>query len=191
MKRLGFPTHPIETFRYFVGDGAGCLAARVLGDNNDDGEILELARRTIAEEYKKCWAETTRPYQGIPELLEELQTREIPMVILSNKPHESTTSVVEHFFPEYDFKVIRGALPDVPVKPDPAGALQIAAELGIETQRFIYLGDTNTDMQTAAAAGMFAAGVLWGFRTADELTANGAKALLKEPRDLLPLLDDC
>lgn len=189
MKRLGLPTHPIETFRYFVGDGAGCLAARVLGDNNDDGETLELARRTIAEEYRKCWSETTTPYLGIPELLGELDTRGIPKVVLSNKPHESTTAVVEHFFPDCDFELVRGALPDVPVKPDPAGALQIAAELGIAPQRFVYLGDTNTDMQTAAAADMFAAGVLWGFRTAEELTASGAKALLKQPHDLLTLLN--
>ncbi|MFH1716091.1 MAG: HAD family hydrolase [Planctomycetota bacterium] len=189
LRRLGFPTHPIDTYRHFVGDGAGCLAARVLGDNNDDGEMLDLARKTIAAEYRKCWAETTRPYPGIPELLAELQTRGVPKVVLSNKPHDSTTAVVEHFFPDYNFQIVRGALPDVPVKPDPAGAFQIAGELGIEPQRFIYLGDTNTDMQTAVAAGMFGAGVLWGFRTAEELTASGAKALLKEPHDLLTFLD--
>lgn len=67
--------------------------------------------------------------------------------------------------------------------------MQIADELGIAPERFIYLGDTNTDMQTANAAGMFAAGVLWGFRTAEELTANGAKVLLKAPLEVLDLLD--
>jgi phosphoglycolate phosphatase len=77
----------------------------------------------------------------------------------------------------------------LPKKPDPAGALQIAQRLGLDPAAFIYLGDTNTDMQTAVAAGMTPVGALWGFRTAQELLAAGAKALLAKPADLLRLLD--
>ena len=111
------------------------------------------------------------------------------MAVLSNKPHDATRTVVEGYFPDYHFKVVRGSLPSVPVKPDPAGAIQIAEELDILPERFVYLGDTDTDMRTAAAAGMFAAGALWGFRTAAELTANGAKALMEAPQEVVNLFD--
>ena len=52
----------------------------------------------------------------------------------------------------------------------------------------LYLGDTNTDMQTATAAGMFPVGALWGFRTAHELTAAGAKVLVEHPTQVLQYL---
>jgi len=189
LERLGFPPHPMERYRYLVGDGAGCLARRVLGEAGRDEATAERCRLAIAEEYQTRWSQHTRPYAGIGELVAELRARGAPMVVLSNQPHDATTAVVDFFFPDKPFRVVRGAQPDVPIKPDPTAALQIARELSIEPGRFIYLGDTDTDMRTAVAAGMFPAGALWGFRTAGELTASGARVLLKTPRELLALLD--
>ncbi|HCO94353.1 MAG TPA: HAD family hydrolase [Phycisphaerales bacterium] len=189
LKALGFATHPLESYRRFVGDGAGCLALRVLPEEHQDDETVERCREIIRAEYVKCWADNTRPYPGVPEMLAELEARCIPMTMLSNKPHPATKRVVEGFFPDYHFRIVRGALPSVPIKPDPAGAIQIAEELGIPPERFVYLGDTNTDMRTAVAAGMFAAGALWGFRTAGELTENGAKVLLKTPLEVVNLFN--
>ena len=189
LEQLGFPTHPIESYRRFVGDGAGCLARRVLPEDHQDDDTVERCREVIRAEYAKCWADNTKPYPGVAELLAELQARGIPMAVLSNKPHDATRTVVEGYFPDCHFQVVRGALPSVPVKPDPAGAIQIAEELDILPAWFVYLGDTDTDMRTAVAAGMFAAGALWGFRTAEELTANGAKALMEIPQEVVNLFD--
>jgi phosphoglycolate phosphatase len=75
-----------------------------------------------------------------------------------------------------------------PKKPDPAVALEIADELRIPPEKFLYLGDTNTDMLTANAAGMYAVGVLWGFRGEEELAANGARILVKAPCEVLTIL---
>lgn len=186
---MGFPTHPIESYRRFVGDGAGCLARRVLPEGHQDNETVDRCREIIRAEYAKCWADNTKPYPGVTELLAELQERGIPMAVLSNKPHESTRTVVEGYFPDCRFQVVRGSLPSVPIKPDPAGALQIAEELDILPGCFVYLGDTDTDMRTAVSAGMFAAGALWGFRTAEELTGNGAKVLVKTPREVVNLFE--
>jgi phosphoglycolate phosphatase len=110
------------------------------------------------------------------------------MAILSNKPHDSTLIVVRHYFPSRSFHPVLGAREDVPVKPDPASALEIAREWKLAPAMIAYVGDTNTDMQTATAAGMFACGALWGFRTAEELTANGANVLLEKPEDLLAFI---
>jgi phosphoglycolate phosphatase len=190
LKELGFPAHPVESYRHFVGDGAGCLALRILPEGHQDDETVERCREIIRDEYAKCWADNTKPYPGVPELLVELQARGVPMAVLSNKPNESTQTVVKGYFPDCHFQVVRGALPSVPIKPDPAGALLIAEELDVPPGRFVYLGDTDTDMRTAVAAGMFPAGALWGFRTAEELTANGAEILLKKPREVLKLFDE-
>ena len=189
LRRLGFPPHPVENYRYLVGDGAGCLARRVLGEGARDEAMVDRCKLAIAEEYQTRWSQNTKAYAGIAELLAELGARGVPMVVLSNKPHDATTAVVDFFFPDKPFRIVRGAQPGVPIKPDPTAALQIAQELSIEPGRFIYLGDTDTDMRTAVAAGMFPAGALWGFRTGAELTAAGAQILLKTPLELLNLLD--
>jgi phosphoglycolate phosphatase len=83
---------------------------------------------------------------------------------------------------------VLGARPSVPRKPDPAGALEIAGQLSISPADFLYLGDTGTDMKTACDAGMYPVGALWGFRSAEELEANGAKIMIKNPVQMLELL---
>ena len=150
---------------------------------------MERCRDAIAAEYTKCWADNTKLYPGVTEMLAGLQARGIPMAVLSNKPHDATLTVVEGYFPDHNFQIVRGASPSVPRKPDPAGALQIAEELDILPGRFVYLGDTDTDMRTAVAAGMFAAGAIWGFRDAEELVATGAEALVKTPQKVLNLFE--
>jgi len=121
------------------------------------------------------------------DLLEELINRGIEMAVLSNKPDDFTRQMVAKLLPQTLFKVVRGARPDTPKKPHPAAALAIAQTLGIASSEIVYLGDTGTDMLTAIAAGMYAVGVLWGFRPAEELLANGARALVAKPSDVLDL----
>jgi phosphoglycolate phosphatase len=97
--------------------------------------------------------------------------------------------LVSHFFPQVSFSAVMGASEDLPRKPDPAGAFFIAKKLSISPEKFIFLGDSKTDMETATAAGMFAVGALWGFRDAGELLAFGAKRLVKRPEELLFLVE--
>ncbi|OHB60263.1 MAG: hypothetical protein A2167_02190 [Planctomycetes bacterium RBG_13_46_10] len=109
--------------------------------------------------------------------------------VLSNKPDDFTKLMVAKLLPDFSFNIVRGSEPSTPRKPDPTAAIQIADELKIPPEQFIYVGDTDTDMQTANSAGMFAVGALWGFRSAEELLANGAKVLVKTPLEILTLLD--
>lgn len=189
LTRLGLPTHPCDAYRYFLGGGMDCLVRRSSPEQCHDSETLGNLHEAIRDEYGTRWAENTRPYPGIAELLGGLDKRGIVKVVLSNKPDDLTQKTVEKLLPDFHFEIVRGAVPEIPVKPDPTGALGIATELDIPPERFIYLGDTDTDMQTARAAGMFAVGALWGYRTAEELSANGAQTLLKTPQEVLNLLD--
>jgi len=179
LKSMGFPIHAVEKYKYFVGDGMYNLVLRTLPPGIREESIIKECLAKMNDEYGKRWADTTRPYDGIPELLDRLDGLGLKKAVLSNKPHD---------FTKLSFDVVLGQREGVPKKPDPAAALEIVDKLDIPPEKFLYLGDTNTDMKTANAAGMYAVGVLWGFREADELTENGARVLIKSPMDLLDIL---
>ncbi|NLI82360.1 MAG: HAD family hydrolase [Deltaproteobacteria bacterium] len=185
----GFPKHPLEAFKKFVGDGMENLVRRALpGGVEKDAVSVGKYLTLMREEYGRRHRNKTRPYPGVPALLDGLVARSIPMAILSNKPHEATRRIAEDLLAGWRFEQVLGERPGIPRKPDPAGALEIAAHMGIPPERFLYLGDTDTDMITAVRAGMFPVGVLWGFREAPELLTAGAKVLIESPEDLFPLL---
>lgn len=123
------------------------------------------------------------------DLLDDLAARDVPMAVLSNKPHQATVWMVEQLLGDWDFARVFGESDEVPRKPDPAGALRISSELGIDPAGWLYLGDTKTDMQTAAAAGMMPVGALWGFRDRGELVAHGARVLVERPGEVVGLLE--
>ncbi|KAB2822822.1 MAG: HAD-IA family hydrolase, partial [Paludibacter sp.] len=99
-----------------------------------------------------------------------------------------TKKIVQALLPQWNFERVAGLTTEALKKPNPAEALRIAREMDISPERILYVGDSGTDMQTATNAGMFAVGVLWGFRSEDELLSNGAKALAKYPADLIKML---
>ncbi len=186
--KRGFPQHPEEAYRYFVGDGAKMLMTRVLPKEARKEPLIEECRQDFETAYRDCWDEQTVPYKDIPELLNALEKRQLQLTVLSNKPHEFTLLAVEHLLPDWKFEMILGQREGVEPKPDPAGMLDICQQLDIPADAFLYLGDTATDMKTAVSAGCFPVGVLWGFRTEEELRDNGALAIAKEPFDVLDLL---
>ena len=186
--RLSFPQHPKDAYRYFVGDGVRTLAERVLPEAHRNEENITRCFNAMRAEYAKRWAETTKPYEGIAELLAELDNRGLKKVVLSNKPDDMTKLTVENLLAEFKFDIVQGVSDEVAPKPDPTGALAIADELGLSPSEFLYLGDTNTDMQTANNVGMYPVGAAWGFRDVEELKAGGARAIVQKPTDVLELL---
>ncbi len=186
LAQAGCPTHPLEAYRRFVGDGARQLCARALPADRQD--LLYEVVRLMRDQYAAHCFEQTRLYPGIPELVSALTERRYKLAVLSNKPDDFTKRVIAHYFKPSPFDAVRGQLPNVPLKPDPAAALQIAGELGVPASQWLYLGDTNTDMRTAQAAGMTPVGALWGFRDREELLESGAKHLAAKPGDVLKLL---
>jgi len=186
LAQLGYPTHPLESYRYFVGDGARQLCARALPA--DKQNLVDDTLRLMRERYDAHCFDLTKLYTGIPELIATLAARHFRLAVLSNKPDHFTKRMITHYFDPSPFAIVRGQLPNVPLKPDPTAALQIAQELGVPPAQWLYLGDTNTDMQTARRAGMHAVGVLWGFRDREELIETGAEHIVARPEELLDLL---
>jgi phosphoglycolate phosphatase len=189
LEKHGWPTHDIADYKYFVGDGVVNLVRRAMPvEESADAMKLADCVREMREQYDECWDNKTKPYVGIPELLTTLTENNIALTVMSNKPHDFTIKCVEKFLGDFQFAVVQGVNEDVPPKPDLTGPALIAETLHLPPQAFAYLGDTNTDMQTAVKAGMLAVGANWGFRPAEELLDAGAEVVIDEPHELLEVL---
>ncbi len=185
LKEKGFKEHSVEAYRYFVGDGIDVLVKRAFPAELTGSEHeLEQIVKKVKEEYSRRWADNTRPYPGVNDLLNFLKDNKIPMAIFSNKPHEFALLTVDKLLPDWSFFEVCGIRPGTPHKPDPQGALSISQKMKIPPSEIVYLGDTGTDMQTAKAGGFYAVGALWGFRPAEELEHEGALMLASSPADL-------
>jgi phosphoglycolate phosphatase len=188
LEALGRSPLPVTRYRYLAGQGARALVRDALGVPEDDPRI-EQGLRYFLERQLAHGMDRTKPYPGVPEMLDEMTRRGWRLAVLSNKPHAATVAMIERLFARWRFDAVRGQRDGGPLKPDPAQALEIAGELGIPPDEWMYLGDTRVDMLTARAAGMWAVGALWGFRDAEELKAAGADALLVHPRELWRWVD--
>ena len=186
LTKLGWPQHPIESYRFFVGRGLDALVQQALPSNEQLSVLSRTKLRTaMQEEYTIRWKNKSRPYKGVEVLLNELTNRHIPMAILSNKPDSFTQDCARQLLSQWKFTIVRGAQVGIPYKPDPTSALDIAQKMNLDPSEIFYVGDTNTDMETALNAGMIAVGATWGFRSAKELIESGAHHLIDTPAELL------
>jgi phosphoglycolate phosphatase len=185
----GLPTLPLDDYRLLVGEGVARLFERAVPEPARTPEMLQRCGDWFREDYARSWDLATRPYDGAGQLLQEVAHRGIKMAVLSNKPDKFTGQCVAKYFGTDRFELVIGQSEEVPAKPDPTGTRRIIDRLGIPIEEFLFLGDTGTDMQTAIAAGVYPVGALWGFRSRDELTENGARQLIDRPLDLIPILD--
>jgi len=190
LSQLGFPQHKLEQYRFFVGDGVENLMKRILPKDSVNEYNRCACLEIMNRQYSKRWNENTKPYAGIPDLLDALTELNYPMAVLSNKPDNFTKLTAAKLLGDWQFKIVLGAREHVPLKPDPTAALEIADKINTKPAEILYVGDTNTDIQTANASGMYAAGALWGFRDAGELKANGAKVLIEKPLEILDILQN-
>jgi len=184
----GFPTHKLEAYRYFIGDGSAMLITRALPEEKRNDDTIRSCIEMFIEDYGRNWNVRTKPYDGVTEMLDALMARGLKIAALSNKPHEFTKRCVSDLLPNWTFEVVLGYRDAVPLKPDPASALEVAKRLNIPPVDFLFLGDSAVDMKTAIAAGMYPVGVLWGYRSIEELQENGAQALIERPLEILNLL---
>ena len=181
----GFPTHNYDDYRFFVGNGLRNLVTCSLPEHARTDEIVDACHDRMVIEYNMNYIVKTRLYDGIPELLDTLSSRQIKMAVLSNKADPLTQKICDQLLKYWKFEIIMGANDRFPRKPNPASALFVSEQIGIMPAGICYLGDSDVDMKTAIAAGFYPVGAGWGFRSKEELTANGAKHIIYYPADLL------
>lgn len=191
LKKYGYPVHPLESYKYFVGNGVGKLVERALPEDKRDPEYVEKIRIEFVEYYSKHASEATAPYYHITDLLASLEKANILIAVASNKFESGTKSLVAQYFSDFKWAAIYGQREGIPPKPDPRIIEDILDDLQItDKTEVLYLGDTATDMQTCKNAGITSIGVSWGFRTIKELQDNEAEYIINDPLELLDIIEN-
>ena len=183
LERFGYPVHPMESFRYFVGDGVPMLIRRALPEKERTEEAIAKVKAVFDEIYGRNYNVCTRPYDGITELLDRLKAEGILIAVASNKPDNFTQTIVTSMFGD-TFSYVSGKKEGFEKKPDPQIALHIMEKLGVSSEETLFAGDSSVDMQTAHNAGCDCIGCVWGFRTLQELTDNKATYIANSPDDI-------
>jgi len=179
----GWPTHTVEEYKYFVGNGMTKLAQRFVPEAQRTPEGIQAVLDEFMPYYDAHKADKTAPYPGMASALERLKAAGISLSVLSNKADQMAGPVVEHYYPGI-FPVVQGALPGVPTKPDPTLLRRLMERMGAKQEETLFVGDSNVDIRTAKNGGLVSCGVLWGFRTRAELEEEGADLLAEDPEAL-------
>ncbi|WP_286909362.1 HAD family hydrolase [Clostridium sp. UBA1652] len=178
-----------DHYKIFVGDGYKKLIERALIYCGDKDLVhYEDALLTYTDYFEIHCMHEVKPYDGIKDMLHNLKNKGIKIAVLSNKPHARTLDNIYGVFGENYFDMVSGEREGVRRKPDPAGAIITAEKLGFSPKECLYIGDTNTDMQTGIKAGMDTVGVTWGFRTRQELESYSPKYVIDHPSEITKII---
>ena len=184
----GYPTHPVDAYRYFVGDGMRKLIERILPLEERNDVRIEQCKAEFVAYYTIHMEDKTVVYPGMIELLKELKDRGLKIAVATNKVHIAVAPLMAKYFPGIRFDSMIGQREGIPVKPHPQIMYDILKETDCQPSETLHVGDTATDMQLAHNAGVTPVGVLWGYRPLEELQEAGAKFIIEKPEELLGLV---
>ena len=193
LRQHGMPEHSIDDIRRFVGNGVRLLMERAVPDGARNPQF-EAAFATFRQYYMQHSLDTTRPYDGIPELIHELKNRGCQMAVVSNKMMAATQELVRHFFPDIPVAIGEHEAAGIRKKPAPDTVFEALRQLGIihhpssiihHPSDIVYVGDSEVDIETARNSGLPCISVLWGFRSCDFLLAHGATTFAERSADIL------
>lgn len=188
LDQMGFPTHEVSEYNFFVGNGIHKLFERALPEGEKTEENIRKVREVFLKHYDSHNTDQSTPYPGIPELLAALQEKGIKLAVASNKYQAATRKLIAHFFPTIRFTEILGQREGVKVKPDPTIVYDILAQAKLSKEETLYVGDSGVDMQTAINSGVTACGVTWGFRPRAELEKFSPDHIAEKAEDILSFL---
>ena len=182
----GWPAHPVEAYKRMVGNGIPKLVERFVPAGTDR-DTLDQAYGEFMAWYGLHKEDKTAPYPGMEGAALRLKQAGVSIAVLSNKADEMAGPVVEHYYPGV-FPIVQGALPDLPTKPDPTLLYKLMERMGAKPEQTLFVGDSNVDIRTAKNGNLTSCGVLWGFRSRQELEAEGADYLAETPAELIKVV---
>lgn len=187
LKQSKFPIHEVEKYKTFVGDGRYKLIERIVPQDFRTDETISKVLALFDEYYEAHMIDMTKPYQGVIELLDDLNNSGLKLAVVSNKPHEFTVEVVKKFFGD-KLHITFGHRANTPTKPNPYSLIEAIELFNIEKHECVYVGDSNVDVETAKNAEVKSVGVAWGFRGAGELEEAGADYIVNTIEELRELI---
>ncbi|MCM1439130.1 MAG: HAD family hydrolase [Roseburia sp.] len=182
LKTFSLPEISLNDTVRFVGNGARKLVERAVGENSP--ELIERVYKDYSERFATCSNELSTLYEGEAETLENLKKNGILLAIVTNKPQRAGIVVYNEFFAKFGFREVLCQTETVPLKPNPTSTCQIIQKYGLNKNECIFVGDGETDVQTAANAGIDCVSVLWGFRSYEQLKSSGAKKFVADYKEL-------
>lgn len=187
LEEFDYPQHDEETYKTYVGNGIYKLVERSVPiDKRDRADVLQV-KAVFDAYYSEHSLDQTKPYEGIVELLTKLKEKGIACGVVTNKAHPYAQKLMELFFGDLIDHTL-GQREGVPTKPHPQSVIEMMSYFKVLPEDCLYIGDSNVDMLTAQAAGVDSAGVLWGFRSKEELAKAGAKYIVRTPKELENIL---
>ena len=186
LRWAGMPERTMEEVRMFVGNGVKLLMERAIPEGVNNPKFEETYAK-FREHYMEHNLDTTRPYDGVPELLHELKRRGKHLAIVSNKFYAATQDLAKHFFPD-TIEVAIGERENIRKKPAPDTVLEALRQLNVSKEDAVYIGDSDVDIMTAKNCGLPCISVLWGFRDKDFLIEHGGSLFVEKPIEILSRL---
>lgn len=197
LRSHGMPEHSLDAVRRFVGNGVRMLMIRAIPDGELNPQFDDVFK-TFREYYMLHSLDTTRPYDGIPEMLSALRRRGCRLAVVSNKFDAATKELCKHFFPDtIEVAVGEHEAEGIRKKPAPDTVIEALSQLGVSSKsqdsfipdnrslNVVYVGDSDVDLETARNAGLPCISVLWGFRDREFLLAHGATSFITSPNEIL------
>jgi phosphoglycolate phosphatase len=189
LEKNGMPTHSIDSYKTYVGNGIGRLVKRSLQESiAADTDIFSKVLDEMKTQYAQSWDYGMSLYDGVADLLSILSEHSIFLTINTNKPSKFLKPIVDKYLKKWIFSCIVGGTSLYSLKPDPEGALHILHTLGISPEECIYVGDSEVDITTAKNAGICSVSVAWGFRSESDLLMAGVQNIIRNPLELLHFL---
>lgn len=190
LRQNGYAEHSLESYYYFVGNGTLKLIERALPEDKQTANEIERVHSQFSEYYSKNFLNKTVPYEGVQELLDELDKRMIKYAVASNKTDVFSREIINSLFPNNRFDIIMGKKEGNPTKPDPKIVYDILKGKDIKQSEILFVGDSDIDIITGHNAKLKAVGCLWGFRDKKELEGAGADFIISQPMELLKIIDN-
>lgn len=187
LSQKGFPTHTVEEYKYFIGNGIPKLIERALPEVNRNAYTIEVVKEIFLKYYSVHFADKTVAYGGMKETVTELKNRGLKLAVVTNKADNMAKSVVKAVYGDI-FDIVVGLNDKFPAKPNAASTLDTLNKLSVTPDECVFVGDSAVDIQTANNAGIKSVGVLWGFRDREELMENGATYIIDNPQELLQII---
>ena len=185
LTQFGFPTHEMEEYKYFIGNGIPNLVERIIPEQDEETKMKAL--ECFKAYYREHYTDKTVVYDGIYDTVDAIRHMGLKIAVVSNKVHEMTVTIVEKLLGDR-FDIVCGKQDSFPTKPDPTLTLKVMDDLGVKPCECLFVGDSGTDAKTSVNAGCAGVGVLWGFRKEDELLENGAKYIVKKPCEIVDII---
>ena len=184
----GYPTHSLASYPFFVGNGVRNLIRKALPDDMRTDSIIESLLKDFKEYYNEHNTDCTKPYDGIEELLRNLQDNGVKIAVASNKYQQATEKIIAHYFGDIDFVAVYGQREGVNVKPDPSVVFSILSDAKVPKSEVLYVGDSGVDMETARRACVDSVGVTWGLRSEKELNEYHADMIVNKASDIFDIV---